>query len=263
VVLADPDYEASSLDGGAMLGAAERSYSLERFFAEERAGLSGRRWAPLAGTRQEAEAIQRLLPQAQLLLGADASKERLLRLPTPGILHIATHGFFLEDATAAAGDRGLAVVGPVGESAQRMKDPLLRSGLVLSGATASGDPGNSLVTAMELAGLDLWGTQLVVLSACDTGRGELKHGQGVYGLRRALVVAGAETLVVSLWKVNDETTRALMEGYYRNLLAGQGRAEALKGAMLSLRARYPHPHFWAPFIAIGRDTPLRRLEKTP
>jgi CHAT domain-containing protein len=112
---------------------------------------------------------------------------------------------------------------------------------------------------LELAGLNLWGTQLVVLSACDTGRGDVKLGQGVYGLRRALVVAGAETVVMGLWKVNDDTTRQLMEAYYRKLLAGQGRAAALREAMLWLRATRPHPHDWAPFIALGQDTPLRGL----
>jgi CHAT domain-containing protein len=76
-------------------------------------------------------------------------------------------------------------------------------------------------------------------------------------LRRALVIAGAETVVMSLWKVNDETTRALMEAYYRNLLAGEGRTAALRDAMLSLRRLQPHPHFWAPFISLGKDAPLR------
>jgi CHAT domain-containing protein len=113
------------------------------------------------------------------------------------------------------------------------------------------------VTALELAGLNLWGTQLVVLSACDTGRGDVKLGQGVYGLRRAFLVAGAETVVMSLWKVNDGTTRDLMEAYYRNLLEGQGRAAALREAMRELRQTQTHPHYWAPFIAMGRDTPLR------
>jgi CHAT domain-containing protein len=88
-------------------------------------------------------------------------------------------------------------------------------------------------------------------------------GQGVYGLRRALVVAGAQTLVVSLWKVDDETTRTMMESYYRNLLAGQGRSAALREAMLSLRAQHPHPHFWAPFIALGRDSPLHGFAPAP
>ncbi|MFP2910961.1 CHAT domain-containing protein, partial [Pyxidicoccus sp. 3LFB2] len=98
-----------------------------------------------------------------------------------------------------------------------------------------------------------------VLSACDTGRGDVKLGQGVHGLRRALVVAGAETVVTSLWQVNDDTTRQLMEAYYQNLLAGQGRASALREAMLWLRATRPHPHHWAPFIVLGQDAPLRGL----
>ncbi|MFY0579004.1 CHAT domain-containing protein [Cystobacter fuscus] len=139
--------------------------------------------------------------------------------------------------------------------------PLLNSGIVL-GRPLAADSGDAaprsdaiLVTALELAGLDLWGTQLVVLSACDTGRGEVHLGQGIYGLRRALVVAGAETVVMSLWSVNDGTTRLLMDAYYRNLLQGQGRASALREAMRSLRASHPHPFYWAPFIALGSDAP--------
>jgi CHAT domain-containing protein len=157
-------------------------------------------------------------------------------------------------------------VGGEGISAQLLADPLLRSGLVLSGAsaqapgaTAAPRPDSALVTALELAGMDLWGTQLVVLSACDTGRGDVKPGQGVYGLRRALVIAGAETLVMSLWKVNDDSTRLLMEHFYQNLLAGQGRAAALRNAMLAVRQQLPHPYSWAPFISLGSDAPLRSL----
>jgi CHAT domain-containing protein len=112
-----------------------------------------------------------------------------------------------------------------------------------------------------MAGLNLWGTQLVVLSACDTGRGDVLLGQGVYGLRRSLVVAGAETVVMSLWKVNDNATSQLMEDYYRNLLAGQGRGAALREAMRALRLTHPHPHYWAPFIALGRDAPLRSVAR--
>ncbi|RKH11313.1 CHAT domain-containing protein [Corallococcus sp. CA053C] len=231
--------------------------------------LALRAWAPtpLPGTRREAEAIQRLLPQAQLFLGPEATKERLLRLPTPGILHLATHGFFLEDAPEPTGSRAVIHFGALGEDPQASSpaDPLLRSGLVFagardpasSGASQTPPPGSALVTALELAGLDLWGTQLVVLSACDTGRGDVKQGQGVYGLRRAFLVAGAETVVMSLWKVEDQTTSTLMEAYYRHLLAGQGRATALREAMRELRRTQSHPHFWAPFITMGQATPLR------
>jgi CHAT domain-containing protein len=205
------------------------------------------------------------MPQAQLFLGAEATKERLLSLPTPGVLHLATHGFFLGDTTPVLeGQRAMVHFGALGNdtSAPRPSDPLLRSGLALAPSHSGSADGSSRhsdnrwVTALELAGLNLWGTQLVVISACDTGRGEVKLGQGVYGLRRAFVIAGAETVVTSLWKVNDETTQTLMEAYYRHLLEGQGRCSALHAAMRLVRRSHPHPHNWAPFIALGRDTPL-------
>jgi CHAT domain-containing protein/tetratricopeptide (TPR) repeat protein len=264
VVLADPDFSATI-----PARPSSRSMADERLSSTLRTHLAQRAWAPtpLPGTRQEAEAIQRLLPQAQLFLGAEATKERLLTLPTPGILHLATHGFFLEDAPAPTGSRAVGHFGALGEDprATSPPDPLLRSGLVLAGASSSAQSSteHALATALELAGLNLWGTQLVVLSACDTGRGDVHLGQGVYGLRRAFLVAGAETVVMSLWKVNDETTRALMEAYYRHLLAGQGRASALREAMRELRRTQPHPHHWSPFLAMGRETPLRLPASSP
>jgi CHAT domain-containing protein/Tfp pilus assembly protein PilF len=272
-VLADPDFTASPRTASQVSGKrpplAERSASLEHFFSTQRALLPASDWVPLPGTRQEAESIQRLLPQAQLFLGPEATKERLLQLSTPGILHLATHGFFLKDEPVPAGSRGVSHFGALGDKPQASspEEPLLRSGLALAGARAPAAdastpseprPDSALVTALELAGLDLWGTQLVVLSACDTGRGDVQLGQGVSGLRRALVVAGAETVVMSLWKVSDDSTRLLMETYYRNLLAGQGRASALREAMRSLRESQPHPHYWAPFIALGSDAPPAR-----
>ncbi len=251
VVLANPDFSsrpaASHVTTQATLAPAERSSSLENFFSRFVAEVDSP-YPPLPGTQKEAETIHQLLPRARVLLGPEATKHALLTLETPGLLHIATHGFFREDAAGAL-----------------LPDPLLSSGLVLAGASAQHEqPGplrreDSLVTALELAGLDLWGTQLVVLSACDTGRGDIKPGQGVYGLRRALVSAGAEAVVTSLWKVNDETSRELMERYYRNLLAGQGRAEALRTAMRDLRKKHPNPYAWAPFILIGKDSPLQGL----
>ncbi|QRO02610.1 CHAT domain-containing protein [Archangium violaceum] len=275
VVLADPDFSAAPLaptsSEAPASELAERSASLERFFSARSAELAEGSWTPLPGTRQEAEAIQRLIPQAQLFLGPEATKERLLHLATPGVLHVATHGFFLDDAPVPEGSRAVGHFGALGDPARALApDPLLRSGLVLAGARAPAPEGSAktpsegaLVTALELAGLNLWGTELVVLSACDTGRGDVKPGQGVYGLRRAFVVAGAETVVMSLWKVKDDTTRQLMEGYYRNLLAGQGRAVALREAMRALRQTQPHPHDWAPFIVLGRDAPLRSLAPEP
>jgi CHAT domain-containing protein len=268
VVLADPAFGSlAAASPEETSGIAQRSSSLERFFSTLRADLAHHAWPPLPGTRQEAQAIQSLLPQARLFLGPDATTQRLLGLPAPAVLHIATHGFFLEDSSTPSGARALVGSSSGGSSLPPPPDPLLRSGLVLSGAPSPDSTqlrsGNSLVTALELAGLDLWGTQLVVLSACDTGRGDIKLGQGVYGLRRALVIAGAETVVMSLWKVNDDSTRLLMESYYRHLLDGSGRAEALRQAMRSLRQSHPHPHYWAPFISLGSDAPLRPLPPLP
>ncbi|MDC0711014.1 tetratricopeptide repeat protein [Stigmatella sp. ncwal1] len=263
-VLADPDF--SSPFTSASSTSSPPVGSLERFFSLPHSDLPRSAWVPLPGTRLEAQAIQRLLPQAQLFLGSDASKQRLLSIPTPGILHLATHGFFLGNSPSSPSSRGLAFVDSLGNSPPPQHEPLLNSGLVLSGALASASTPSSeatLVTALELAGLNLWGTQLVVLSACDTGRGEVHLGQGVYGLRRSLMAAGAETVLVSLWKVNDDSTRLLMNLYYRNLLAGMGRASALRKAMLSLRSTHSHPHAWAPFIALGSDAPLRSITPIP
>ncbi|ADO68069.1 CHAT domain-containing tetratricopeptide repeat protein [Stigmatella aurantiaca] len=274
VVLADPDFTAPPSGASLLSTRAVSSSAIERFLSTARADLPSSTWVPLPGTRQEAESIQRLLSQAQLFLGPEASKERLFKLPTPGILHLATHGFFIDDAPVPPGSRAVVHFGALGELPQppSLQAPLLRSGLALAGARALESDGASapsphrpdaaLVTALELAGLNLWGTQLVVLSACDTGRGQVQLGQGVQGLRRSLVVAGAETIVMSLWKVNDDSTRLLMDAYYRNLLAGQGRAFALHEAMRSLRASRPHPHDWAPFIALGSDAPLRSIAPT-
>lgn len=117
--------------------------------------------------------------------------------------------------------------------------------------------------ALEVSGLNLWGTKLVVLSACDTGRGTVQLGQGVYGLRRAFFNAGAETLVTSLWPVSDRATQDLMDRYYRNLLAGQGRVEAMRQAVMAVRAKQPHPYYWAPFIVLGKGEPLYGVLATP
>jgi CHAT domain-containing protein len=140
---------------------------------------------------------------------------------------------------------------------------MLRSGLALAGVNSwlkGGSPPaeaeDGLLTAEDITGLDLLGTQLVVLSACETGLGEIHVGEGVFGLGRAFVLAGAKTLVMSLWKVPDQQTQELMEDFYRRLLDGQPRAEALRQAQLALKARYPNPLFWGAFICQGDPAPL-------
>src|SRR5262249_33528468 len=120
--------------------------------------------------------------------------------------------------------------------------PMLRAGLALAGARrwlGGGCPPteaeDGLLMAEDVLGMDLRGTEVVGLSGCDTGRGDIEVGEGVFGLQRAFLLAGARSLVMSLWKVPDEETRALMDRFYRDLLRGKSRAEALRGAQLWLR----------------------------
>jgi hypothetical protein len=124
---------------------------------------------------------------------------------------------------------------------------------------------DGLLTAEDVAGLNLHKTELVTLSACETGLGEARHGEGVFGLRRAFALAGAKTLVMSLWKVPDEQTRQLMEDFYLRLLRGQGRVEALREAQLAIKSRHPDPFYWGGFICEGIPTPIpqfsRQVEK--
>jgi len=212
-------------------------------------------FAPLSGTAGEARAIQALFPESRVLSRAQATKAALKQLKAPSILHIATHGFFLDDAAAsraaetspAGGTR--AIVASV-----NVANPLLRSGLALSGANLATDAvDDGILTALEASNLDLWGTKLVTLSACDTGVGEIKNGEGVYGLRRAFVLAGAETLVMSLWPVSDTVSREVMTSFYTGLREGRGRSDALRRAQLAMLARKPrqHPFYWAGFILAG------------
>lgn len=106
--------------------------------------------------------------------------------------------------------------------------------------------------------MNLWGTSLVVLSACGSGQGKVRPGEGLYGLRRAFFIAGAETVVASLWEIDDRKTPSLMAAYYKNLLGGQGRGESMRQAMLAMRVHHPHPHYWAPFLVFGDTRPWKR-----
>jgi CHAT domain-containing protein len=116
---------------------------------------------------------------------------------------------------------------------------------------------DGILNAQDVSGLDLLDTELVVLSACDTGLGEVRRGDGVFGLRRAFALAGAQTLVMSLWKVPDEQTAELMDHYYRLVLAGVSRVEALRSAQLAIKASYPESAFsWGAFICEGNPYPL-------
>lgn len=228
------------------------------------------RYGPLPGTQREVEAIAPLLPEAIVLTEAAATENALKQVQGPSILHIATHGFFLEDVefvppgnprgeielvSAAPGSFAIASDRPTST-----ENPLLRSGLALAGFNPRSSANeDGVLTALEATGLDLRGTRLVVLSACETGVGAVANGEGVYGLRRALVMAGAESQLMSLWKVDDEGTADLMADYYERLLAGAGRSDALRQVQLAFLQNggvQQHPYYWASFMFSGNWHPL-------
>jgi CHAT domain-containing protein len=222
-------------------------------------------WKPLPGTGQEADAVAKTMRGLKVWKGLDATEGRLKAVHGPTVLHLATHGFFLADepqqAPPGPPGGGAPAPGPPAAPAgdEARENPLLRSGLALAGANKlSSGRDDGILTAMEASGLDLWGTKLVVLSACETGVGKVTNGDGVYGLRRALVIAGAESLVMTLWQVDDEATRDLMAGYYAKLEAGKPRSSALRDIQLSIMARdkYAHPYYWASFVPAGANHPL-------
>jgi CHAT domain-containing protein/Tfp pilus assembly protein PilF len=253
VMLADPSYGRSEHRG--LL--AEAGLQPTRSSDLDRSGLV---FTPLPGSALEAKALQSLLkldPQ-NVFTGDRATEAHLRELHGPRILHMATHAFFLNDQELAA---FLKPFGPGPEKPLPLgENPLLRAGLALAGANTrqSGAADDGILTAAELAQLDLHGTQLAVLSACETGVGSVHTGEGVYGLRRALVLAGAQAQLVSLWKVADSATQELMVDYYQRLLKGEGRAQALRAAQLTMMTNpaRQHPYYWAAFIPIGDWRPL-------
>lgn len=223
------------------------------------AELASVNFLALPGTAEEAQALSKILPGARVLTAARATEAALKAVDGPGILHVATHGFFLDKPKQEQTvQRGINFGGgfnePLSETL-RGENPLLRSGLALAGANtgSGGDDEDGILTALEASALDLWGTKLVVLSACETGIGEARKGDGVYGLRRALVLAGAQSQVMSLWQVSDNATRDLMTQFYKALQAGGGRSEALRQVQLKMLKdpELGHPYYWASFIPAG------------
>jgi CHAT domain-containing protein len=252
VVFADPKFDST---GPAPAGAGTRG--------RRSADLRSLKWNPLPGTGQEADALIQTMKGLKVFRGDDATEGELKKIRAPKILHLATHGFFLPDEPPPPAAEQMPGQGPrAGGNAptESFENPLLRSGLALAGANklSSGND-DGVLTALEASGLDLWGTKLVVLSACETGVGKVSNGEGVYGLRRSLVIAGAESLVMTLWQVDDFATKDLMAGYYKKLAAGKPRSAALREIQLELAAKekYAHPFYWASFLPAGALTPIK------
>ncbi|MBO0722299.1 MAG: CHAT domain-containing protein, partial [Blastocatellia bacterium] len=256
-VIADPAFGEPELDYLARSEKRRRGPLRKRQSVTTGTDLSSVYFAPLRGTALEAHMIKGLFPDAVVLTGEQATEAALKQAAAPWILHIATHGFFLENQPGKVVDKRLSEGTNVRGLRADMKteNPLLRSGLALAGANLQKGKGgdDGILTALEASGLNLWGTRLVILSACDTGLGEVRNGDGVYGLRRALVLAGSETQVMSLWPVSDYATRDLMKSYYDGLMHGLGCGSALRQMQLKMMRRptREHPFYWASFIQSG------------
>lgn len=222
-------------------------------------------WKPLPGTAEEVEGIAALCSEhgvtVDVVTGNNASEELVKSLSgnAPRVLHLATHGFFFPAPLPSAGLKEMSSMRRRGGSKLRTeKNSLLRSGLVFAGVnsawtgrTPQKGKDDGILSALEVSRIDLTGTELVVLSACETGLGDIHNGEGIFGLQRAFQVAGAQTILMSLWKVADKPTAELMNLFYSSWLTGKSRTEAFRNARARIRAKYPSPYIWAAFVMIG------------
>jgi CHAT domain-containing protein len=240
LVLANPDYD---------LGRSRKAPSALRMG----------RARPLPGTAREAQAAAPSLfkwtgQKPVVLTGRQATAAAVKEVHSPRALLLCTHGFFRADQERAPG-------APNGNTTKKWENPLLKSGLLFAGCNVAQQKANDngILTALEAVGLELRGTELVVLSACQTGLGEVRNGEGVAGLRQAFLLAGARAVVSTLWQVDDEATALLMARFFDNLAKGKSRASAMRDAQLRLiherragAGGTAHPFFWAALTLTGR-----------
>ncbi|MEM7367969.1 MAG: CHAT domain-containing tetratricopeptide repeat protein [Bacteroidota bacterium] len=215
-------------------------------------------WTHLEGTAQEINKISQLLQakgyDLDIKQGRDATEQSLKKLtPSPRILHIATHGYFFPDPSTipsqeTSGNSRLL---------QLSDHPMVRSGLILAGAnhawqgnTVPEGEEDGILTAYEISRMDLSNTELVVLSACETGLGDIQGNEGVYGLQRAFKIAGAKYILMSLWQVPDQATQELVTAFYEYWLGGMEIRAALQEAQKEIRKKYKEPYYWAGFVLV-------------
>ena len=345
IVIADPDYDYDSLHTEPLIANVEKEITIIPKSEDVKRTIQNHYFNQLPGTEQEGRNIAKIL-NVTPWLGKDARESRLKQELTykgnsPIILHIATHGFFLDipeenyfgsnnNNKNRSGNKNIfnfmfnsnimrdvvtssptplssllssehKITRTTTEKQQYDNSPLINSGLALAGANIwfnkkiyPDEKENGILTAEDvITDLNLSNTELVVLSACQTGEGKIVNGEGVFGLRRAFVLAGAQTLVMSLWKVSDKHTQELMEIFYRNLKGNNvfidkennvnimannisyngniknerkktqtsiGRAQALREAQLAIKEKYPNPYYWGAFICQGNPGNMVSIE---
>ena len=217
----------------------------------------GMKAKPLPATKTEVENISLTLKskgwQVNSYLAENASETNIKKQESPRILHIATHGYFFPDIPIDKDNTRFLGM----DRQQVVQDPMLRSGLLFTGAnrTLKGEESkgeNGLLSAAEASLLDLRETELVVLSACETGKGEVKNSEGVYGLRKAFSDAGAQNIIMSLWKVDDKVTQEFMSRFYEIWLNDKmSIREAFNKTQLEIKVKYPQPYYWGAFILLN------------
>lgn len=228
-------------------------------------GARGEDFSYLPGTLEEVNAIATIFPSnwvVNLLSDTLATEENLEVMTdnSPTILHIATHGYFFPTPPNENDDDGWLnskKSATLEDKIASSSNPLLRSGLALAGINRVWKGGaeiegldDGILTALEVANMDLFNTDLVVLSACETGRGDIDNNEGIMGLRRAFKTAGAKQLLISLWKVPDEQTSELMQLFYKEYINGKSAHQAFQDAQYTMRKRYKNPYYWAAFLLI-------------
>jgi len=257
------DYEPDSLNKSPALIPQDYAHTREDIdFEDADSTLRGGTWGYLPWTEKEVNSLQGILKQAGLKpilnKGADGSEEVFKSIgaagASPRVLHLATHGYFFPDP------KRLPQQAATGASAFKgAEHPMIRSGLILAGGNYAWKTGkpfrpdreDGVVTAYEISQMNLSNTELVVLSACETGLGDIEGNEGVYGLQRALKIAGAKYVVMSLWQVPDAQTQELMTVFYTNWLSRKMPIpEAFDAAQKTMREKYEHPFFWAGFILL-------------
>ncbi len=205
---------------------------------------------PLPGTGKEIATISSILKssgyKSTIYQSTVATEANIKAVKSPKLLHIATHGFFIADVKA---DNNKVFSVPLNNINE---NTLLRSGLLLANAGKAEGSNNGVLTAYEAMNLDLTNTDLVVLSACETGLGDIMSGEGVYGLQRSFEVAGAKAVIMSLWKVDDAATQLLMTSFYKNWMQSKNKLASFRKAQKTLKASYPEPYYWGAFVMQGK-----------
>ncbi len=240
LIIADPDYDMGLQD----IEKVKKGMGVTavRVRGEVSHTARGLRFTRLPETKEEANAIDSILKsvfnqKVQNYQGSQAIEEMLYSSTSPKVLHLATHGYFFktEQMQSNRDMQGFIMEskgGIGGLNVINIENPMLRSGIVLSGVNSALKEGkdDGMVSAEKIFGLPLMGTELVVLSACETGVGDVQTGEGVFGLKRAFILSGAKSLVMSLWSVPSTETTELMKEFYTLLSQGKTKADALRQA---------------------------------